>query len=266
MNNMNEIISRLRKEAGLTQEQLANTIGVSAQTVSKWETGTTMPDIMLLPIIADIFNTDIDSLFGRTAKSNKQNITKENIHEELYNTFFESLQLFWNGFGTDADSDISERARETQKELKENLGTQTMVLSNHEGNGVYADADIALTFTKNKEDIIKLLDDETAWTVLKRFVDGETKSIYKFIVTNREKSFTSSFISSKCNIELSLVERALNNLLCMNLISRKDVSTDDGVIYVYSAWGTHKLILVYSMLSLASRLGNYVERYRGFML
>lgn len=39
MNNMNEIIAKLRKDAGLTQEQLANMIGVSAQTVSKWETG-----------------------------------------------------------------------------------------------------------------------------------------------------------------------------------------------------------------------------------
>ena len=58
MNNMGEIIAKLRKDAGFTQEQLANMIGVSAQTVSKWETGTTMPDIMLLPIIADVFNTD----------------------------------------------------------------------------------------------------------------------------------------------------------------------------------------------------------------
>lgn len=39
MNNMGEIIAKSRKEAELTQEQLANIIGVSAQTVSKWETG-----------------------------------------------------------------------------------------------------------------------------------------------------------------------------------------------------------------------------------
>ena len=39
MKSMGEIIAKLRKDAGLTQEQLANMIGVSSQTVSKWETG-----------------------------------------------------------------------------------------------------------------------------------------------------------------------------------------------------------------------------------
>lgn len=265
MNNMNEIIAKLRKDAGLTQEQLANMIGVSAQTISKWETGTTMPDIMLLPIIADVFNTDIDSLFGRTTKKIKNNITKENAHEELYNEFFETLQHLWDNFKSDVDEDVAGRAREIRETIKNNSRTQTLVLSNVEGNGVYADADIALAFNKNKEDIIKLFDDEAAWTVLKRFSDGETGTVYKFIVNNRGKSFTSSFIAAKCGIDLALAERALNHLLCMNLISRRDVNTDDGVIYVYSEWGTHKLILVYSILSLASRLGNYVESYRGFL-
>lgn len=265
MNNMNDIIAKLRKDAGLTQEQLANMIGVSAQTVSKWETGTTMPDIMLLPIIADVFNTDIDSLFGRTRKNTVRNISKENVHEELYNTFFETLQHFWNSFNSDGAVDVVERAREIREEIKNHSGTQTLVLSNLEGNGVYADANIALAFNKDKNDINKLFDDETAWTVLKRFTDGETRSVYKFIVNNRGKSFTASFIASKCDIELAFVERALNHLLCMNLISRRDVNTDDGVIYVYSEWGTHKIVLIYSILSLASRLGNYIESYRGFM-
>lgn len=265
MNNMNEIIVKLRKDAGLTQEQLANMIGVSAQAVSKWETGTTMPDIMLLPIIADVFNTDIDCLFGRTTKKPKRNITKDNAHEELYNAFFETLQYLWDGFDSEHDDNVLGRAREVREELKKHPQSQTLVLGNLEGNGVYADSDIALAFNKNKEDISKLLDDESAWKVLKRFADGETATVYKFMVNNRGKSFTASFIAAKCNIELSPAERALNHLLCMNLISRKDVHTDDGVIYVYSEWGTHKLLLVYSMLSLASRLGNYVESYRGFM-
>ncbi len=265
MNNMNEIIAKMRKDAGLTQEQLANMIGVSTQTVSKWETGTTMPDIMLLPIIADVFNIDIDSLFGRTTKKAIRNISKDNVHEELYNAFFETLQYLWDSFNADVDEDVAGRAREMREAIKHHSRTQTLVLSNIEGNGVYADSDIALAFNKNKDDINKLFDDETAWTVLKRFADGETRTVYKFIVNNRGKSFTSSFIATKCDIDLAIVERALNNLLCMNLISRRDVNTDDGVIYVYSEWGTHKLVLIYSILSLASRLGNYIESYRGFL-
>jgi len=58
------IIAELRKAKGATQEELGSAVGVSAQAVSKWETGGT-PDIELLPAIADYFDVSIDSLFGR---------------------------------------------------------------------------------------------------------------------------------------------------------------------------------------------------------
>ena len=57
-------IKQLRYKAGLTQEQLANALGISAQSVSKWETATTMPDISLLPEIANLFGVSIDTLFS----------------------------------------------------------------------------------------------------------------------------------------------------------------------------------------------------------
>ena len=58
-------IAALRREAGMTQEQLANSLGISFQAVSKWENGLSCPDIMLLPELADLFSVSIDSLFGR---------------------------------------------------------------------------------------------------------------------------------------------------------------------------------------------------------
>lgn len=66
---MNEILGRnimlLRKEHGLTQEQLANALGISYQAVSKWENGNSCPDISALPLLADLFSVSIDALFGR---------------------------------------------------------------------------------------------------------------------------------------------------------------------------------------------------------
>lgn len=59
-------IKQLRIKSGLTQEQLASRIGVSAQSISKWETGSTMPDITLLPIISSEFGVTIDELFNIT--------------------------------------------------------------------------------------------------------------------------------------------------------------------------------------------------------
>lgn len=62
---INERIAFLRKEKGLTQEELAKALGVTNQAVSKWESSQCCPDIQLLPYIADFFNISLDELFNR---------------------------------------------------------------------------------------------------------------------------------------------------------------------------------------------------------
>ena len=57
-------ISFLRKLKGLTQAQLAEKLGISAQAVSKWESGLSCPDIMMLVPLADIFGVSTDMLLG----------------------------------------------------------------------------------------------------------------------------------------------------------------------------------------------------------
>ena len=57
-------IQTLRKNKGITQEQLAEVLAVSAQAVSKWENGVSMPDIHLLPVIARYFGITMDELFN----------------------------------------------------------------------------------------------------------------------------------------------------------------------------------------------------------
>ena len=57
-----------RKKLGLTQDQLAEKLGVTAQAVSKWENDLSCPDITMLPKLAEIFGTTTDILLGRTAQ------------------------------------------------------------------------------------------------------------------------------------------------------------------------------------------------------
>ena len=57
-------IAMLRKNQGLTQEQLGEKLGVSAQAVSKWENDIACPDITMLPLLADVFGVTTDELLG----------------------------------------------------------------------------------------------------------------------------------------------------------------------------------------------------------
>lgn len=69
-NDIGGRIMLLRKQKGITQEQLAERMGVTNQSVSKWEQNICCPDISLLPRLADYFGVTIDSLFGRSGAEN----------------------------------------------------------------------------------------------------------------------------------------------------------------------------------------------------
>ena len=70
-NTVGKNIYMLRKQHGLTQEELARRINVSFQAISKWETGNSTPDISILPLLANIFHCNIDSLLGYPAEQQK---------------------------------------------------------------------------------------------------------------------------------------------------------------------------------------------------
>ena len=74
--NISKCINKKRKEKGITQEQLADYIGVSKASVSKWESGQSYPDILLLPEIATYFNITVDELIGYSPQLTKEDIKK----------------------------------------------------------------------------------------------------------------------------------------------------------------------------------------------
>ena len=66
-------IKELRKEKKLTQEQLAEKFGVARRTVSRWETGSNMPDLDILIELADFFDVDLREILDGERKSEKMN-------------------------------------------------------------------------------------------------------------------------------------------------------------------------------------------------
>ena len=88
-------IRQLRFKAGLTQEQLAEKLGIGAQSVSKWENAVAMPDITTLPLLAEIFGVSIDDLFDLTAEQRFNRIeNRMDAEEELPADVFREFESF----------------------------------------------------------------------------------------------------------------------------------------------------------------------------
>lgn len=76
---LSENIKRYRILKNLTQEEVAGYLRITPQSVSKWERGESYPDITFLPALANIFETDIDTLFGMDTVRAEE--TRYNIHK-----------------------------------------------------------------------------------------------------------------------------------------------------------------------------------------
>ena len=95
--DLGQKIKHLRYKSGLTQEQLASKLGISAQSVSKWETSVTMPDITLLPLLAGEFGVSIDELFDLTIEHKLHRIEKciemeETISADIFREYEDLLK------------------------------------------------------------------------------------------------------------------------------------------------------------------------------
>jgi len=100
MHKINLAISRLRKEQEVTQRELADHLGVTFQSVSKWENGTTMPDISLLPALSAYFKVSVDHILGLEHNYNSDYIDRKTDSAHHWNDkvkeLISSRNHFWN--------------------------------------------------------------------------------------------------------------------------------------------------------------------------
>lgn len=107
--NIGMNIKKLRRNHAMTQEELAETLNISAQAVSRWETDQAMPDITLLPSLANLFNVTIDELIGMDEIRNQAYLHEiyriehayiaDGKYAEAAETLRKALKTFPNNYG-----------------------------------------------------------------------------------------------------------------------------------------------------------------------
>ena len=98
-------LRELRKSAGFTQEQVAEKLGISSRTISRWETGAYMPDISMLVDIAELYDVDIREIIDGERKEENMNSEVKEVAEKMadYSTMEKNNIFKWfkmMGIGT----------------------------------------------------------------------------------------------------------------------------------------------------------------------
>ena len=138
-----ENIRRLRRERNLTQEETAAHLGISFQSVSKWERGDGYPDITMLPALANYFGVSVDELLGMSVTEKKSKYDEINrrwdennragLHPENVSLMRRSLKYFPNDalllvqLSTSLEK-LDGTQEEKMKNLRESIALQEQIL------------------------------------------------------------------------------------------------------------------------------------------
>ena len=254
MQTVGETIASLRRDRRMTQEELAASLGVSAQSVSKWENNVTMPDILLLPVIAGIFEVTVDELFSMERPGRKGSWPMEEAPSAVYRAVIETM---WD-WDTEAQPEL------TIKNLKSNPTQHTGFVSRL-GGGVYANRDMALVMLPEGENDLALLENEAAAEFLAAMADASVRKIIKHLM-EKPGVYTAASLAALCHMDEKDARTALERLENYDLVQRRSVDLGaEEKLDVYSLFGGHRIrLLLWPLLSLAGRLADFHEDWCGF--
>ena len=251
-------IAELRKNKGMTQEQLAETLGVSAQSVSKWENEITMPDIMLLPVIAGCFDITIDELYGgRKAKEKNKHVDYDDIPEMLYDALIDLTQRGW--VCTVEGKDLEAENAKMKAYLAKNRQVKTATFSNKNG-AVIATSEIGLLH-RGKANAQQLTDAQIG-RVLEILSKSSVRSIFAYEAEHITEYVTAPYAAKKCGLSLDQASEALELLTEIHVNHVKDVMLDaDKPVRMYSLDSGEWFMYTLMILKIARLMHENIQHY-----
>ena len=251
-------IAELRKSSGMTQEQLAETLGVSSQSISKWENEVTMPDIMLLPVIAGCFDITVDELYGgRKSKEKRKAIDYDDIPEMIYDTIIELTQRGW--VDTVEGKDLETEKERMKSYLAEDRQVKTATFSNKRG-AVIATSEIGLLH-RGKANADQLTE-EGIGRVLEILSNTAVRRVFAYEMDNMTQPITAPFVAKKCNISLEQAAQALEWLTEIHVNHFTDVMLDEAQsVRMYSLYSDEWIMCTLMLLKIARLMDENKQHY-----
>lgn len=246
-----ENIARLRRERGMTQEALAEVIGVSAQTISKWENSTTCPDVALLPVIAEVFGVSIDALYGR--ESAPRTVTADTAIDQL----IERAREIFVGACWEPERDRS---------FEEELAQYRKVMAMDERHRSVIENDRDVLYFREKLGVMALRKPEEGWNglfakpenldILRLLADEDFRRAMQVIISRRMLNFTLPSLAKTAGV--ADAERLGVMLQISRLFARRELLIDEQPLEYYElVHGEDRLFLLYAVMACAQELMTY---------
>ena len=243
MNTVSEIgavIAKLRKSKGVTQEELANYVGVSAQAVSKWENGG-VPDTELLPKIADYFKVTIDRLFGiqNELSANIQNVILEDIaktkDEDRIARAFELCWMIEQSLYGTIFSDPERFKEEAQMHnINDQVYSQCLVNTGYTEMGLFNRMQYFLVVPDAADKELALLNGIDYPQFFKLLSDSDVFNTLLFLYKRKSKnSFTEEILIKELNLTQEKAKQVVVELLRLKLLGKTTAEVADGLIDFY---------------------------------
>lgn len=250
-------IAKYRKAKGLTQEELGAKLGVTNQAVSKWESEVSMPDVMLLPEIANDLNITLDDLYGIAKEPEKISCSADDFpafcHQKLIELFYYNTKMRFTHIG----SSDKEQLEFQIKKLME--GCRIGCLSNTQGAIVTTEdfSFIDNTYKAvNSENVIKSQADD--YTLMYLTDKNFRKVFYYQYKTAFERSkennteFTFDEIMTGCNLtedETAAALRLLKDTRINEVYTDTATKTKKYVFLISNALYAHAVYKLADLLS-----------------
>lgn len=227
-----ETIASQRKEKGITQEVLAQNIGVSVQTVSKWETDVSSPDMALLPLIADYFDISIDYLFGRHPADGKKSNEIADLNNNSPHLFDAMLNKCWD---IQLDAVYGDHTQEDAKEIKSNNESASQM---NTGKGfTHIKNGLGFVAVQNPKDGWKaVFDNDDICELFKYLSNKNFMKVLSFLAGKGDYNFTLVGLSNQLEMDKSELTGYINALVKYQLVSEKKMALKEGEapFYIFS--------------------------------
>lgn len=253
MANMGTRIAELRRAEKMTQEELAGILGVSSQTVSKWENSTTMPDILLLPLIADTFGVTIDTLFGNAGTKSSRGLSFAEVPDAVFDGVIESMQRAFTQMEADGctEAALCENIRKVKKALSEGMASLVYTDS---GDTVYLTEKLAVAVKRHDGGAAELLADAAAGDVLRVFASDSVRALLRLFMARENVKFTLSSLCRKLALPEEEVRTALGQLEPYGFVRSSELDSDGETIVIYESASGEKNGILHGMLACAAEM------------